>query len=156
MNLKECMEDLISEGYVTEYKNRYLFTAKFNETVTGQRIGIEPPEPIKIKPPPKKPAIDWIKKYQDLIIAANIPRMSDNGRGDKYQINAATKPGRLAYKKAIEDGQTDEELLAALKVYYSSPRSYQIKVEKFFVDEVWRGQTNNPINSTNIERPNWG
>lgn len=138
LNLKDVVSWLADNDYLVVHKSRYLLTAKFNQELTGENIGIQ----VIAKPEVKQtvPKLDWIADYQRLIIEANIPRMSDNGKGGQYQINTATKPGREAFKKAVIGGATYEALLQALRNYYGTPKSYLVKVEKFFVDELWRDQ----------------
>jgi len=139
MNLKEVVSWLAEEGYLVMHKNMYLLTAKFNREMTGKDIGIQVIDKPKVQQ--VEPKVDWVGMYQKLIIESGMPRMSDNGRGGQYQINAATKPGREAFKKAIQSGTTYETLLERIKNYYGETKSYLVKIEKFFVDEMWRNQT---------------
>ncbi len=153
MKLKEVVAWLAEEGYIVVHKNRFLLTTKFNQEMLGLDIGVKVVEnPTVQQVPTKKVNMDWISLYQKLVTEANVPRMSDNGRGGQYQINSTTKPGREAFKKAIEEGETYESLLLKLKEYYGTPRSYMIKVEKFFVDEVWRSTNINQSSGT-ISKP---
>lgn len=156
-NLKEIVIWLVDNNYVVLHKNRYLFTTKFNQEMIGQDIGIKVVEHPVVQQEATKVAktvdkTDWIALYQKLLMEAGVPAMSDNGRGGQYRVNTATKPGREAFKKAIQEGETYESLLGKLKNYYGTTRSYQIKVEKFFVDEVWRSVTINQSSGT-INRP---
>ena len=138
-NLRKCIDSLAKDNYIVEHKGRYLFTSKFNKEISGLEIGIQTIENPVVKEAEKKP--NYLMEYLDLIDKA-VPRTSDNGRGALYQINLATAPGRKAYIKAREEGETFESLLAATKAYYSQSKSFLVKVEKFFVDELWRNSLN--------------
>lgn len=144
MELKEVVSWLAQNDYIVMHKSRYLLTSKFNKEMTGEDIGVQVIEKPVVKQAVEKPKpVDWIQLYQKIIMEAKIPSNSDNGRGGTYRINAATKPGREAFKKAIEGGATYETLLKALQSYYSVQKSFLVKVEKFFTDEIWRNELSN-------------
>jgi len=140
ITLKEAVQYMSDNGYLLKQKERYLLTSKFNKEMLGLDIGVTvvKREDIVVKEltDPPKP-IDWISEYQNFIIEAKVPRYSTNNKGEPYETSRATKPGRDAFKKAMEK-VSKADLIKAVQAYYAAGRGrYRVKIETFFVDEHW-------------------
>lgn len=149
-DLKEIVKYLIQNGYLIVQKERYLLTAKFNREMLGVDTGVQVLEraEVTVKEEPPVP-IDWVAEYQNFIMEAKVPKYSSNAKGEPYEINRATKPGRDAYKKAITAGYKKEQLLLAVSQYYKEGNGrFRVKIETWFVDEHWRSMVTAPNNNT--------
>jgi hypothetical protein len=140
-DLLKAIQFLAKNKYIIQNRGRYLFTSKFYMDTIGEDLGIQVVDDpvVKEKRKSSKPKEeDWIYRYQQFIINAGIPQSSFTTSGESYRINTATKPGREAFKKAIEGGTTEEHIKQAVQIYYKESRQFRVKIEKFMVDEMWR------------------
>lgn len=137
----KAIQFLAKNKYIIQNRGRYLFTSKFYQMTIGEDLGIQVvDEPIikNTRKSSKPKEEDWIFRYQQFIINSGIPQSSFTTSGESYRINTATKPGREAFKKAIESGTTEEHIKQAVQIYYKESRQFRVKIEKFMVDEMWR------------------
>ena len=140
--------------YMVRQKDKYLLTAAFYQATTGEDIGIDiasrkdiivkervvkRPKTVVVKGGVEVPVdgIDWVELYQSFIIEADIPQFGYLTSGTRYELRRATKPGRLAFKAALEEGAEYDKLLLAVRSYYSTNITHK-KIENYFIEEMWR------------------
>lgn len=160
MTVQEHAAWLSKNGYLVKHQGGYIFTHKFNQAMYNRDEGI-----VSCKTPKMKEVlvdvvqVNWIKIFQDLIISAEVPKYSSDSKGQSYQINGATKPGREAFRDALLE--TDiTNLRARMKDYYSQNNGkYRVKVETYFEKEMWRNagtvdKVTRSDDGTTITKPN--
>lgn len=163
--LLECVKELVSHQYVIRVGPHFVFTKKFNKDFSGIDLGVEPLASQQVRvsetvPIKRKGAtvilsggveadsndIDWVKLYQTFIMTdVNVPPYGYNTTGNQYQINAATKVGREAFKKILVQEKVGyDDLVRVAKQYYSRGPMYLTKIETFLSNEMWRMGINDP------------
>lgn len=140
MTVQEHVVWLSKNGYVVKHKDFYLFTAKFNLAISGKDEGIVSCKTPRMRELSVADSVNWVLKFQLLIMEAGIPKYSSDGKGQSYQINGATKPGRELFQKVIESGELPYFTLRdRMKDYYHQNNGkYRVKVETYFEKEMWR------------------
>lgn len=138
MTVQEHAVWLSRNGYTVKHKDFYLFTAKFNQAMSGKDEGI-----VSCKAPQMKAVqagikqVDWVKGFQDFIISARIPKYS-SGKDGTYQVNGATKVGRELFQQALKEIELVDLRIRMSEYYSQNNGKYRVKVETYFEKEMWR------------------
>lgn len=154
MTLQECVTFLTSNGYLMQMSGLPYLSQKFYKDVVDKDVGLRVVERADVEViesaiKPKKPVtlaggriadamkLNWVELYSHFIIAAEIPRMGYSPSGTSYSLRLSTKDGREAFRKALLEGITYDELVERTKRYYQNT-TMPVKVENFFTKELWR------------------
>lgn len=154
MTLQDCVRFLTDNGYLLQMNGLPYLSQKFYKDVVDKDVGLRVVERSEVEViesalKPKKPVtlaggriadairLNWVELYAHFILAADIPRMGFLSNGQSYSLRLATKDGREAFKKALIEGATYDGLLEKVKNYYQNTTT-PVKIENFFVKELWR------------------
>lgn len=150
--LEETVKYLSKNRYLVKHNDYYILTAKFNEAISGKDYGIVSCKSPQVKEPKDaEPNTDWTLVYATFILET-VP-VHSRGKEGPYQVNLYSKPGEQAFRKVIENGElTIAELAKRVRIYYMSDSGkYKVKIETFFVKELWRNVVITPEKSTRSE-----
>lgn len=156
MTLKDCVKFLTDNGYLFGMNNLPYLSRKFYKEVVDKDIGLDiverrqteviesmmKPKQLVVLPDGKLTdvkAVAWSSLYSKFILEADIPRLAYSGKGDRYQLNLNTKKGVEAFKAALIEGESYDSLVDKARLYYKSTQM-PVKVENFFVNEIWRNE----------------
>jgi hypothetical protein len=157
MELKEVMEWLVTNKYVTIHKGKPKFTSLYHKEVTGIEKGLtvlgtvrenlpvaqqESFDVIKINA--YKP-VDWVRFYQELITFCEIPSKAYSDRGDAYSLNKYSEDGMKAFQKSMKEGYDPRILAMAIKLYYKSSIRLKKAVGNYMSSGEWKTDYQNLV-----------
>jgi len=143
-SLKEAVQYLLDNGYMTIIKGRYCVTQKFNKEVRNVEEGVVHIQGIPLVRDVVHDAktltkIHWRNRYIQFIKDAGVPAKAEGSNGDLYDCNKFSEDGLKAYRAALEKELLDERvLLAVTKLYYAGTSRFKQKIGSYMVDGTWR------------------
>lgn len=140
MTTKDAVDHLVQQGYVARNKsNKLIFTKKYYEDHQ------ELPEGAVVAIAVKEQGIsllsghvDWESYYMSFILECDVPRNGRSADGGLYTMNAFSKEGCEAFRKAIMRGIKYEGLVACTKLYYKSNIQMKQAIGKYISSGAWR------------------
>jgi hypothetical protein len=153
MDLKEVMEWLVTNKFVSIHNGKPKFTTLYHKEVTGIEKGLTsqgivretlPSVVNKAVAPFTQQGIatytpsQWAFYYTEFITACKIPSKALGTRGESYALNKYSEDGMKAFKQAMKDGYKLDVLIVAVALYYKSSISLKKAVGNYMVSGEWK------------------
>lgn len=149
MNLKQVIEYLLENRYISMHNGKYKFTALFNKELTGIEKGltlagtvVEPNLPAKstfeIARITSYTQAQWTQFYMDFIRAADVPERCMSTDGTSYALNKYSEKGMKVFQKALREGYDPTLLVSTVKLYYKSNIRLKKAIGRYMEDGDWR------------------
>lgn len=135
MEVKDCINFLIKEGYLLVSSGKYIITNKLVKEVDPSLITIMGEEEDE------NPLIQKSNKelYKHFIKEAKVPFRLPLGNGGSYTVSAYSKPGEKAFIRALKTAKF-KDLVEATKLYYKSRISNKVTIGNYFSQGIWESE----------------
>lgn len=149
-NLKEVVEWLVTNKYITIHKGKPKFTSTYHKEITGIEKGltsigivreilpVQTSENFNVLKINSYTLADWSRYYQEFISACKIPQRIQGTHGDSYAVNKYSEDGMKAFKKAMTDGYRLEVLILAVTLYYQSSIRLKKAIGNYMSSGEWK------------------
>lgn len=150
MELKDVVQYLLSNKYISMHNGKYKFTALFNKELTGIERGLAKGTVVE----PNLPAVQntqlevsklkiytqaqWTQFYMQFIKSADIPEKCVSTNGDTYSVNKYSEDGCKVFQKALKEGYDLSLLVSTVKLYYKSNTRLKKAIGNYMKDGDWR------------------
>jgi hypothetical protein len=135
MDLKQCINFLLKEGYLLLAEGKFIITNSVYKEIDIKALG-------KVSTLPSTEIMMSNKDlYKHFIEKSQVPYRLPLGNGGYYTVSAYSKNGEKYFLKALKEKRVTFELLsAATRLYYTQNTSNKVTITNFFVQGIWESE----------------